>query len=211
MKKIVSVLLTLSLSLIARENPFFPSEGEVDIPITSNQIKRLPPLKRATLKLPSSARSVESVTIRYKTLDGDIKEQTANLQNSIDWHLPIFISQSMDTQNSKSSIKKVSHKKFHKMLSLKYISLYDKDKELKIVTKDTMIRNFTMVEPHRIIMDFKRDIDMRSYFSKIDSKRRFVSARVGNHMGYYRVVVTLDGEYIYSVSKTTDGYLVTIR
>jgi len=209
-KKIVISIL-LCLPLFARENPFFPSQGEIDIPMSSNQVQDVPELKRATLKLPSSARIIESITIKYKTLDGDIKEQTEVLQNSIDWHLPVFISQNMQTEDKKKSFSKHSHKNFHKILSLKYISLYENAKEMKVITKDKLMRHFIMVEPHRIVMDFKRDIDIRSHKSDINPNRRFISARIGNHTGYYRVVVELDGEYVYKISRIKDGYLVSIR
>ena len=39
----------------------------------------------------------------------------------------------------------------------------------------------------------------------------FTKIRVGNHDGYYRVVVELDGYYRYKLAKQADGCLVTLE
>jgi hypothetical protein len=216
MRNIFISFFILCVSSYARENPFFPAEGEVDIPLSSNQVKYLPKLKRAAIELPSYARSIESITIKYKSLDGSIKEKTEVLKNSIDWHIPIFVSQNINnTKDNKytNTTSKVAKTKtnFTKLLSLRYISLYENANLLKIVTKDKMMRNFGLVEPHRIVFDFQRDIDIRSYESDINPNSYFRSVRVGNHRGYYRVVVTLDGEYVYKLNKTSDGYIIKLK
>ncbi len=73
-----------------------------------------------------------------------------------------------------------------------------------------MLRNFLLVNPHRIVMDFKRDTDIRSYIKKYP-KDIFRSVRIGGHKGYYRVVVELDGHYRYSMKKTSDGYVIKLN
>jgi hypothetical protein len=201
----------LFVSLNARENPFFPAEGELDVPMTSNQTDKEPPLKRATITLPSTARTVESVSVEYKNLDGSIATKKIILKNSIDWHLPLFISQSyIDSEDSsrnktkKKSLKKVT---FRKIASLKFISFYENKKELKILTKDKMIRNFFLVKPHRIVCDFQREIDIRSFEKKSPKGSVFTKIRIGNHSGYYRVVIELDGYYKHKTKKIKNGYL----
>jgi len=86
--KLFLVTLFLFVSLQARENPFFPSEGEKDIPYTSNENTTIPQLKRATISLPTRARVIKKVTIEYKNLDGSIENKSIELENSVDWHLP---------------------------------------------------------------------------------------------------------------------------
>lgn len=210
MIKIFTILLFLMLVLDARENPFFPSSGEADIPMSSNQLKVTPSLKRVSLTLPSTVRTIESVTIKYKNLDGSIVDRVEEVQKSIDWHLPIFISQNYGDSSSrevKKSVKKKRETKYVKLSSLKFISLYERTKELKIVTKDEMLRNFLLVKPHRIVCDFKRDIDIRSYEKAIAKKGVITRVKVGNHNGFYRLVVELDGHYRYSVKDIKGGYL----
>ena len=218
MVKAIFITLFLLTSLSARENPFFPSTGEKDIPLTTNIDEKLPPLKRATLTLPSTARAIEGVTVNYRSLDGSIHSETIELDNAIDWHLPIFISQSYVNEEqkiavpkkkiSKSSKKKSSYKK---IAGIKLISFYSKDKKLKVITKDTIIRNFLLVKPHRIVCDFKRDTNIKSYVKAMAKNSLFTKIRVGNHDGYYRVVIELDGHYRYATKDIKNGYLFELK
>ena len=217
MIKFIFLFSFLSVLLIARENPFFPSSGETDMPITSNQVNRLEPLKRATLTLPSTARTLESVTVEYTNLDGSIGTKKIQLHNAIDWHLPLFISQNYGASPevpklvSKKGIKKSVHKPVYKQIVvLPFIKFYADAKELKVLTKDKLLRNFLLVKPHRIVCDFARQTDIRSYVKHLPKPYLFKEIRVGTHKGYYRVVIELDGYYQYKVEKTAVGYLFTL-
>jgi len=199
----------LFISLNARENPFFPSDTDKETAITSNEDMSVPPLKRATISLPSQARVVQKVTIEYKTLEGSIENKSINLQNSIDWHLPIFISQSY-TENINVPEEAVEKTKFEQIGSIKYVTFYASGKELKLITQDKILRHFLMVEPHRIVIDFQRDTTLKAY-TKVNSKYVFNKIRIGNHNKYYRAVIELDGLYTYSMQTIDDGYLFTVR
>ena len=207
-KAFISILLLLTI-LEARENPFFPSKGEKDITISSNDDKSLTSLKRATITLPTYARVIESVTINYKNLDGSQESKTLELGNSIDWHLPVFISQSYSKMNEKP-LKKELKKKFYKIASNELVSFYSSAKTLKIVTKDKIIRNFLLVKPHRIVLDFDKDTSFKSYV-KSNPKNIFSKIRIGNHDKYYRVVIELDGYYRYRMEKTSKGYIFNLK
>jgi hypothetical protein len=207
--KVLFITLLLLITLDARENPFFPSDGEKDMPLTSNEDKTLPPLKRAAISFPPQARVLQKVTIEYKTLDGSVESKSIELQNSIDWHLPIFISQSY-AENSNEQKSSSAEKEFEKIASIKYASFYTSDKELKIITTDKILRNFLLVEPHRIVIDFKRDTSLKSY-TKENKKNVFTKIRIGNHSGYYRAVIELDGLYTYTMEKISDGYILKLK
>ena len=223
----ISVLLLTVLS--ARENPFFPSVGEKDIPFTSNENRMKEPLKRATISLPSQARLLQKVTIEFKNLDGSLESKSIELDNAVDWHLPIFITQNygetevaskpnvkkLTTQKaapkkqiSKKIVKKESANK--NIASIKHLKLYSSAKSLKIVTDDEILRDFLLVKPHRIVIDFKRDVDIRSYVKKYP-KDIFKSVRIGSHTGYYRAVIELDGSYMYTLKKISNGYTIELR
>ncbi len=211
--KVLSIMFFLLLTLQARENPFFPSKGEKDIPYTSNQVKTAPPFKRSSITLPSSARIIKKVTIEYENLDASVESKSIELDNSVDWHLPLFISQNYSqTQTSempKELIKKQTIK-YKKIASVKYATFLASQKTLKIVTNDKIIRNFLLVKPHRIVLDFKRDTNLKSY-TKENPKGIFCKVRVGNHSGYYRGVIELDGYYRYEMKKTSDGYMFILK
>ena len=200
-------MLLFSLTLFARENPFFPINSALDIPLTSAQVQKYPMLKRATLTLPSSAREIDSIVVKYKNMDGSISQKSITLNNSIDWHLPIFISQNYNLNKSTKR-----EMKYIKFVTLPFISIYTKGKEMKIYTKDKLLRSFMLVKPHRIVCDFKRNINIRSFVKKAKHANAFKQINIGTHKGYYRVVIELDGFYKYSIKKTTyKSYLIFLR
>ena len=212
MIKIIFILF-ISLLLFARENPFFTT-NEANMPITSNQKIVLDPLKRASVSLPSTAREIESIIVKYKNLDGSISIKKLKLNNSVDWHLPLFISQSYaPLTKSKVTPKKVFQKStlFKKLYTLPFISFYQKDRTLKVVAKASIIRNFLLVHPHRIVFDMKQDLQVRSYIKKLSKNKIFTKIRIGNHNGYYRVVVELDGYYAYKLHKTKNSYIFNLH
>lgn len=219
MKKFLLFAFVSVIFLNARENPFFPPEGEKDIPLTSNEQKVIPALKRATIELPSHARVLESVTISFKNLDGSIESKSIKLENSVDWHLPLFISQSYEADSSPTAVavketpKKMSVEKkkieYKEIASIKFAKFYSSQKYLKILTDDMLLRNFLLVQPHRIVLDFKRDSSMKSYIKKIP-QNTFTKIRIGNHDGYYRVVIELDGYYRYHIKDIEGGYILKL-
>lgn len=214
MIKVLFLLFFIILSLQARENPFFPSKGEVDIPYTSNANTTLEPLKRATIAIPSYARVIKKVTIEYINLDGTTSQTSIKLNNSIDWYLPVFISQSMGPIESKKkyvSTKKITKKlaskkdKYTKIYNLDFITFYKKEKEFRIDTDDKMIRNFLLTSPHRIVMDFKRSLSMKSKIKNFKG-RYYKKISFGVHKDYYRIVLELDGHYRYKKERSKKGY-----
>ena len=210
MKHLLFILL-IPIFLFSRENPFFPADNAEDIPLTTNQIENIEPLKRATIKLPSTARTIESVTVKYKNLDGSISSKKIQLHNSIDWHLPLFISQNYDASPERTLYKKREKvAKYKKIASLDFISFYADGKKLKVVTEDKMLRNFLLVKPHRIVCDFQRDTDFGSFVKRVSAPSLFKKIRIGTHSGYYRVVIELDGYYQYKVKKSSSGYIFTL-
>jgi len=194
----------LAIFLHARENPFFPSVGEEDLPFTSNDIQNLEPLKRAALSLPPHARVLQKVTVEYKNLDGSIESKTINVNNAVDWHLPIFISQSyVDTV---SVLPKEQQEDSYSFVGeIAFAKFYEKKKSFKILTSDKLIRNFLLADPHRIVIDFAKDATLKSFIKK-NPKSIFKTIRIGNHKGYYRVVLELDGAYRYQMNIENDGY-----
>jgi len=186
--------------------------GERDIPISSNKDRTKPPLKRATITLPAQARILQKVTIEFKNLDGSIESKSIELDNAVDWHLPIFISQNYSTQvDSTPVVKKSTIKKerFDIIASVKHLTLSSSSKQLKLVTKDTIIRDFLLVNPHRIVIDFEKDTNIKSYIKNI-KKGIFKKVRIGNHKGYYRAVIELDGIYRYNIKQTPYGYFLEL-
>jgi hypothetical protein len=215
----------LLFTLHARENPFFPSTGEKDIPVTTNEQSEQTPLKRAAITLPTQARVVQKVTIEFKNLDGSVENKSIELDNTVDWHLPIFISQSYDQTSNGAKpeaapaipvvpvVKKKSIPKdaqYEDIVSIPFLKISSSSKSLKLTTNDEAIRNFLLVNPHRIVIDFKKDTEIKGLIKKVEGNI-FKKVRIGNHDGYYRVVVELDGHYRHDFKKVADGYLIELK
>ena len=213
MLKVFFAILVFVAGVQGRENPFFPVASSQDVPFTSNQIQQLPMLKRATVTLPSTARVLESVTVEYKNLDGSIAQKKVSINNAIDWHLPLFISQNYNISQRKEKTntpKREQQSSYKKIAVLKFISFYANDRNLKILTKDKLLRNFLLVKPHRIVCDFQRDTDLGSFVKSAGKDSLFTKIRVGTHKGYYRVVIELDGYYTYKIDKVQNGYMIRL-
>ena len=218
--KVLSLFALLILTLHARENPFFPPEGEKDIFVTTNKDNSKIPLKQAAITLPSQARVLQKVTIELKNLDGSIETKSIELDNSIDWHLPIFISQgyretAVPTPKEKELSKTTTTTtptptKKNDIQNGIGPKLSVEGKSLKVTTKNEAIRNFLIANPHRIVIDFKSNTEVASFVKK-DFDKVFQEVRVGNHKDYYRVVVELDGFYKYEFKKVADGYVVELK
>lgn len=170
-----------------------------DLSVTTNKPKSFDPLKRAAITLPDSARILKEVTVRYQNLDGSIDTRTISLEHSVDWHLPVFVSQSYGSDNTpKQKTKPYTNKNFITVANFKEIKFFQSGKSMKITTNDKLLRHFMMIKPHRIVMDFERETDFRSK-SKTLKQAPYKTIRLGNHNGYYRAVIELDGQYNYKV------------
>lgn len=213
MKNILFLIFVLS-SLEARTNPFFPpKENERSLAVTTNSPQQHEPLKQATLSLPSSARLLKEISVEYINLDGSTERKSIALDKSIDWHLPIVISQA-NVNNTMISSVVASEKEIKadskELASTKFVSFSVRGKKIIISTKDRYLRNFMIVNPYRIVVDFKSDHRFSS-FSKLFSNGIVKSIKVGNHNDFYRVVVELDGQYKYSFSQDLNGCNIVLN
>jgi len=93
---------------------------------------------------------------------------------------------------------------------LPFISFQLEKNRIKIITKDKKIRSFHLAAPFKVVFDFKRDA--RFLTKKVSlNKPPFVRLDIGNHDGYYRVVITFDSSYKYKTLRVDDGYIVDVQ
>ena len=191
MKKLL--FLFIFAFLLARVNPFKPVvKPQNTLVITPTYFKE------TKVSMPSDARILKEIIFVYQSASGDIKEKKLKINKHIDFHKPIFISH--------------IPKKFPiRELNFLYLfKMYIKDKKIFIQTKDKLLRSFFLVEPFRIVLDFKKDADFLTI--KKFLKNSFIKkVIVGNHNGYYRVVIIFDAKYMYKLSKTAEGIKIEIR
>lgn len=213
--------LLFSLLLVAllegRENPFFPAEGMKEMPVTSSEVQTFEPLRRAAITLPDSARVLKEVTVTFQNLDGTMESKSISLDHTVDWHLPLFVSQSYSATKPDeteevaappSETAEAPMADYVRLVDFGEAAFWQSGANLKIVTEDRLLRHFMMVNPHRIVLDFKRDADFRSKSHTIKGGNPYTAIRLGNHSGYYRAVIELDGQYRYALDLDNEGIVI---
>ncbi|WP_457592425.1 AMIN domain-containing protein [Hydrogenimonas sp.] len=215
-------ILSLFVSLQARENPFKPVIDNTVLPIASNQVKKAPPFKSVKVSLPNDARVLTSIAVYYQSIDGSIKKRVVPVDRSIDWHKPLLISQTPLRESPAAAKKaKAAKKPQHKETPAKrekaektyrplpFLQLKVGKKSVRIVTKDKKIRSFHLSRPFKVAVDFRRKAGFLTKHIPL-SGAPFKSIDIGNHNGYYRVVVTLDAPYRYKIIQEKDGYTLAL-
>jgi len=169
----------------ARINPFEPVIKPQNINIIKPQF-----FKKAVVYLPKDARVLKKVIFIYQSLDSDIKQKSVDINKDIDFHSPIIL---LHKPKTFKSLK----------YNFRYFNLYIKNKKLFIKTKDKLIRDFFLVKPFRLVLDFKKYSILPTIKKSFNSFVKKVV--VGSHTTYYRVVIYLDANYDYKVIKTNEG------
>lgn len=201
MLRILFMVLMFAVTLMARENPFEPILDKESFPVSTNNPTELKPFERVDFKLSNTARAVRSIAIEYQNLDGSMGKVTKFVNQSIDWHMPLIVSHNeMERKESK----------FQYQSALKFANFAIKGREIKIITKTKLLRNFMLPKPHRVVLDFEKSSHFLSKFFK-NQKPPFKEVRFGNHKKYYRIAIELDGQYQYKIKKTPYGHLITIK
>ena len=197
------LFLFLALSLFGRDNPFFPSDPNKEKVHTSNRIEKLQPYTTQQILLPNSARVVKGIIIRYQNLDGSIVDETLALNSEIDWHEPFVVSHKLPSQTTSKTKTEV------KTLKTKHVDFDISKNKINVKTSDKLLENFLLTNPHRVVMDFRRNTSFKPATYTLN-KAPFSKIRIGNHDGYYRVVIELDGQYRYKVETREKDYTVVI-
>lgn len=235
MNKLAWLCAFLVIFGYARENPF-ETTGPALASGKTTQIKDTKTdFESAKITLPSSARILKSVSVAFQNLDGSISEEIVSIEQNINWHEPLILSKKVDETKTKTptvlsnallGTNKVEEKKSIQEMPLpanilpktKDTTIYLTDNiffeivknEIKVVTKDTKIRDFLVSEPYKVVIDFKKDSSYPTKTVLLDSPP-FVSATLGNHDGFYRIVILLDGHYRYDLQSVEGGYSVKLK
>lgn len=198
-----SLCLTLLLlsELGARENPFFPVD-ESKKQTTSNVPDRRPQMGTINYTFGDNARILKEVTFTIQNLDGTIEEKSLPIEQSIDWHKPLTLSQQKSAVATPSSPSNSSS-----AANFGFLQLYSKGKNMTLKSSAPLVRHFALTNPNRIVLDF-------AYNGKYQSEQKELNAApyqnvsLGNHGKFARSIITLDGRYRYTLN--TSGGLISI-
>ena len=187
------IFLLIPFFLFARINPFIPvlSPGEGNFTTPSF-------FKKVEVRLPNDARILKKVIFVYETLESDIKQKEVKINKNIDFHYPVAISQKKE--------------KFQiKAIHFPVCDIYIKNYKIFIKTKNTLIRDFFLAEPFRLVLDFKSKSVNFLTIAKI-LRNSFVKKIVlGAHRGFYRIVIYFDAKYAYKIKKDIKGILIELK
>jgi len=201
-----SVALLMTSTLSARENPFESLVGAnkiEEVGISTNVADIVEPYNGSSVNLPSSARVLRSIDFIYQNLDGSIAKKSVLVEKGVDWHEPLIV-----THNKKKKLPEAKQqiKEEQKLLaSFGFIRFEKQGTDLRVISNDDMQRHFLLVNPHRIVIDFKRDASFATKHFEIKKSAPFRNIHIGNHDGYYRVVIELDGQYRYKLKHDVDA------
>ena len=200
MKYSLCLSLLLLSPLMARENPFFAVEESKKQKVTSNLSDATPKMGTVTYTFPDQARVLKEVTFTIQNLDGSIEEKKVQIDQTIDWHRPISLSQTKGSSPTNAVATKSSS-----TANFGFMQFYSKGQNLSIKTQDTLVRHFVLSDPNRIVLDFNRDATFKT--SKISlNAAPYLDVSLGNHEKFARATITLDGHYSYTLRKT-DGLI----
>lgn len=90
------------------------------------------------------------------------------------------------------------------------VSLGFQGKEITIFSKDTKIRDFLVADPYKVVVDFKKSRSFSTKTVPLD-ETPFTSATIGDHDGFYRVAIALDGQYRYDIEPFNGGYIIRLK
>lgn len=204
MKYSLILSLLLAASSMGRENPFFALDPSKTQKTTSNVIESKPPLQSVSYTLPDQARILKEVTFTVQNVDGSIENRKIVIDQSVDWHRPIQLSQSgavaskAVTQNSSSSA------------DFGFIRFHTNGKTLTINTTDPLSRHFVLSDPNRIVLDFKRNANFRAEEKSLNAAP-FKSVMMSNHSKFVRATITLDGRYSYTLNQSGNSIIVNCK
>ncbi|GHV59718.1 hypothetical protein FACS1894103_3680 [Campylobacterota bacterium] len=95
--------------------------------------------------------------------------------------------------------------------NMEFITLEYSGQSVAVKTKDPLIKDFLLDTPDRLVLDFSRNTSVANVSLPLEANGVFQKVSIGRHAGSYRVVILLNKAYKYTLTKTADGYLVTLR
>ncbi|MCW1360483.1 AMIN domain-containing protein [Campylobacter sp. US33a] len=217
--KLVFLLSICFIVLQARDNPFMLEDN-------NTSMVSLPSFQKEDVKFNSDARILKNITITYIALDGTEEKISLDINKSIDWHntytftktktltpTPVLdVSVTIPEQSKvKANLEKNSSVNIEVPSDTKeiydFIAFSSYKNKIKFNTKDDMITHFSIGNPSKIVLDFKRDnILLPTKTFKLNNTSFIHKITFGSHKDYYRIVLYLDGKYKYEIQKDAIGY-----
>jgi hypothetical protein len=233
MRYAIGLLPLLCLSFLhARENPFSLALDPLDAGRATHVKEEKAEFNSTKITLPSSARILKSASVTFQNLDGSISEEIIAINQDVNWHYPLILLtdkpksfeptlvEMMDAKKAQSQkIEQIKMPKLEKSTQItknttlaEGVSVEVIDaKTIHIYSSDKKARDFLVTSPYKVVVDFLKEKSVFSTKTLELSKAPFVSITLGNHDGFYRLAILLDGHYRYDIMPIEKGYAVTLK
>lgn len=230
-------LLFISLFLFARENPFVPIVN-INNPSPIEEIKELqkiafnvPSDARILNKIKLIYTNVDGTLKEYEIdvnqgldwhkvymlLDArelsikEDKEQKTELK--VEDKIKLALNKEEEKEQPIKTPEIVEEVKQYKPLEYTFSNdfnvILDK-KNIHIKTHNNLLREFSLKNPNRIVMDFKTNNILQNKHFKMETD--YVDEIYsGVHRNFYRLVIKLDGIYDYDIQKNVGEYIIKLK
>lgn len=230
-------LLFISLFLFARENPFVPIVN-INNPSPIEEIKELqkiafnvPSDARILNKIKLIYTNVDGTLKEYEIdvnqgldwhkvymlLDArelsikEDKEQKTELK--VEDKIKLALNKEEDKEQTIKTPEIVEEVTQYKPLEYTFSNdfnvILDK-KNIHIKTHNNLLREFSLKNPNRIVMDFKTNYVLQNKHFKMETD--YVDEIYsGVHRNFYRLVIKLDGIYDYDIQKNVGEYIIKLK
>jgi hypothetical protein len=203
--RVLLLLLCAFSVVVARSNPFVPTIE----PNTRTDSAAIAPkqLESEEIKLPPSARVIKSITITHQDSDGSINVIDREIDQQIDWRVPITLEQ---TGAEKLPRIMGSFVPIEEIAQFNRAIFYVSDDVIKVQTEDELVRSFFLPRPSRVVMDFNATIPFEPIGAEL-KRQYFTKIELSFHEHFYRAIITLDSYYPFSVERVQGGYLLGLN
>jgi len=208
MNKVLLVSAMLSYSLLARENPFFSITEGATMTMSANKVPHHPPLTSMTYNFPDQARVLKEATFTFQNVDGSLETRKLQIDQSIDWHNPLVLSQYGGEKKAAAAATSTIGQSITADNS--FIQFQPSGNRISLITKDPVLRSFSLSDPSSMIVDFAHTALFTPYEKTLNASP-FTKVKITNHGKFARAIITLDGRYTCVVSKTAQGAAVVCK
>nr|MBP3725196.1 AMIN domain-containing protein [Campylobacter sp.] len=220
MRYLVLFLVFVTLSL-ARENPFIPSDINNSNLTSTNINTNAPSFDPKSVHFPSNTMELQKAVFFYKTLQGEIKQQTIDINSSFDpkseLRIEVIPPGSMSLQDALETLKivpKVNQTMENPIKTFKFennllVELYNK--KFQIITQDKLKQSYFIEQENKLVFDFeknKADYGTKTIFADDKLIKKII---FGSHGSSYRIVFELNRASKYEVVKIENGIKVNLN
>ena len=196
--------------LIARVNPFAPTQSSEDIPISNNYTQAPGNFKTVSFKLPKTSRIINYVEISYKNIDGSTEKLKVDIDKKFDWNKKLVLSYGLSCPKCKNKCKLIRTKTIRKIIK-KRVSKIVNNKVVYDKTTENNISDFNSSLKDEVTVTHYMNKEAEKKAKELASAQEALSSINGNQSSFNnkvdveqakKEILAKHGSPIYSGSST---------